>query len=103
MKKKQRIGDVLVERGVIGSTDLDRALSIQQEKNARLGEVLMQSLHISKTEIATAIEHVQNVAYVECPPPSISPQVLALIPRSVAVRFCVLPLEFRNNTLTVAM
>jgi hypothetical protein len=46
--KKKRLGDVLVERGTIQQADIDQALAAQQEKNARLGEVLIQNLQVQK-------------------------------------------------------
>src|SRR5687767_3509139 len=100
---KKRIGDVLIERGTLHQHDLDRALAIQQEKDSRLGEVLMHNLHISKSEVASAIEQVQGVAYVECPPFTIAPETLALLSQSVALKCCALPLEVRNNSLIVAL
>src|SRR5262245_14279527 len=101
--KKKRVGDILRERGTLSETDLGRALEIQEEKNARLGEVLLESLRIAKPEIAAAIEEVQGVPYVPCPPVAIHPDVLQLIPHHLALRYCALPLEMRGNTLIVAM
>jgi type IV pilus assembly protein PilB len=101
--KKKRMGDLLIERGTLDQGELDRALAIQQEKNGRLGEVLMQNLHVSKQEVATVIEQIRGVAYVECPPEDVAPEALTLIPRAIAIRCCALPLEIRDNTLIIAM
>ena len=101
--KKKRLGDILVDRGTLGQADLDRALVLQREKNARLGEILMQNLHVSKAEIGTALEQVQGVPYVECPPQSIAADVIALLPRATAIKCCALPLEVRGSTLVVAV
>jgi type IV pilus assembly protein PilB len=100
---KKRLGDILVERGTLGQADIDRALVLQREKNARLGEILMQNLHVSKTEIGTALQQIQDVPYVECPPRSIAPEAIALLPRAIAVKCCALPLEVQGSTLIVAV
>jgi type IV pilus assembly protein PilB len=101
--KKKRMGDLLVERGALDQDDLERALAIQKETNSKLGEVLMRDLRVSKHEVASVIAHLRDVPYIKCPPESISPEVLALIPESVARRCCALPMELQENTLIVAM
>jgi len=97
---KKRIGDVLLESGQISQQDLNRALAIQKEKNVRLGEALLQT-QVAKADVAKAIEEVQGVAFIECPN-RIAPEVLALVPRAIAVRCCALPLAVNDRTLVVA-
>ena len=101
--KKKRLGDILLERGTIDQADIERALVLQKEKNARLGEILMQNLHVSKSEIGSALEQLQGIPYVECPPQRIAPEVLALLPRAIAAKCCALPLEVRGGNLVVAL
>ena len=100
--KKKRIGDVLLERGSLMEADLGRALLLQQEKNVRLGEVLLH-LELPKSEVGKAIEQVQGVKYIECPPVEIAAEALALIPRQLALRCCALPLEVKSTCLIVAL
>lgn len=101
--KKKRLGEILIERGTVAAADIDQALVLQRQKNIRLGEILVQNLHVSRTAIATALEQMGGVAYAECPPGSIAPEVLALLPRATAVKHCVLPLEIKGSSLVVAM
>src|SRR5215471_17971037 len=101
--KRKRIGDVLLERGSLMEADLSRALMLQQEKNVRLGEVLLHHLQVPKKEVGKAVEQVQGVSYVECPPAAIAAEALALIPSSLALRCCAIPLELKDNTLIIAL
>jgi type IV pilus assembly protein PilB len=101
--KKKRIGEVLVERGSLDEVSLLRALAIQEKKKGRLGEVLLRNAPVSKQEVAKAIEQVQGVPYVECPPSSIAPETLKLLPRAMAVKCCALPIEVQKNALVVAV
>jgi type IV pilus assembly protein PilB len=103
MMKRKRVGEVLQERGTLDQSDLDRALALQQEKNIRLGEVLLRGFNLKKSEVAAAIEQVQGVTYVECPPKAIAPEVLALVPRALALRCCALPLQIKGKCVIVAM
>ncbi len=100
---KKRLGEVLVQQGSLTQEDLNRAVALQQQKMMRLGEVLLQDKLVSKAEIGQALEQVQGVPYVECPPASIDPKALATISPAIAVRCCALPLEIKDRELTVAM
>jgi type II secretory ATPase GspE/PulE/Tfp pilus assembly ATPase PilB-like protein len=100
---KKRLGEILLERGVIDQTLLDQALQLQKLKGIRLGEALTRHLQVPKEEIAKAMEQIQGVPYAECPPPFISESVLERIPRAVAMKCCALPLQIQNNVLVIAM
>ncbi len=102
-KIKKRLGEVLVLQGSLTQEDLNRAVALQQQKNLRLGEVLLQDKFVSKAQIGQALEQVQGVTYVECPPASIEAKVLTTIPQAIAVRCCALPLEIKGRELIIAM
>jgi len=105
VNRGNRLGDVLVERGSLSLKDLSRAIQMQkdQEKNTRMGEILLRNHLVSKTEVGIAMEQVQNIPYAECPPSSVDPAVLELIPQSTAVRCCAVPLAVKARKLIVAM
>jgi type IV pilus assembly protein PilB len=102
-KNKKRLGDVLVQQGSLTEHDLNRAVAMQNEKVMRLGEILLQDGFVSKAEIGKAMEQVQEIAYAECPPASIAPQILTLVPQSLAVKCCALPLKIEGRELVIAM
>ena len=102
-KSKKRLGDVLVQQGSLTEHELNRAVAMQNEKVMRLGEILLQDGFVSKAEIGKAMEQVQDIPYAECPPASIAPGILALVPQSLAVRCCALPLKIEGRELIIAM
>ena len=54
--KKKRLGDLLVEAGVIDDEQLRAALDEQRGKKAKLGEVLIQMGITTEEEIADVLE-----------------------------------------------
>ena len=101
---RKRLGEVLQERGKIGSDDLEVLLEAQQSKNVRLGELLLERGLVSKDDIASALEEVnRGIPYVACPPPTVQPIALGLVPAEVAVRCCALPLACYEKKLVVVM
>jgi type IV pilus assembly protein PilB len=104
-RSSKRLGDVLVQRGSLSPELLNRAIGLQQdqEKDKRLGEILLKDGLVSKVEIGHALEQIQGIPYVECPPPSIDDSVLELVPQTIAIRCCALPLEIKGRKLVVVM
>ena len=101
--RKKRLGDLLRERGQISADDLYEAIQEQKEKVVLLGELLLQRGKVGKEDLAAALEEVNRVPYVDCRSVTIEPEVLELIPRSVALRYCALPLARENHKLVTVM
>ncbi len=55
MSRYQRVGDWLVERGVITEADRDRAIEVQKQTNSRFGEVLVSLGIISEEKIVDCL------------------------------------------------
>jgi hypothetical protein len=52
---KRRLGDIVVERGLVTADQLNQALELQQESGAKLGEVLVQLGFITRVGLAGVI------------------------------------------------
>jgi hypothetical protein len=52
---KRRLGDIIVERGLITAEQLDHALSVQRECGTKLGEVLVELGFITRVGLAGVI------------------------------------------------
>jgi hypothetical protein len=52
---KRRLGDIIVERGLITAEQLNQALELQRESGAKLGEVLVELGFITRVGLAGVI------------------------------------------------
>jgi hypothetical protein len=52
---KRRLGDIIVERGLITAEQLEQALTAQRESGAKLGEVLVELGFITRVGLAGVI------------------------------------------------
>jgi len=98
-----RLGEVLLESGCITGEQLNKALSIQQSSQSRkrLGEVLIEIGVITEDRLNTALSTRLGINYVpisECP---IDLQAVALIPKSVALKHCLIATKVDRNTLNI--
>jgi type IV pilus assembly protein PilB len=101
--KKKKLGEVLRERGHISAGDLSKIVAEQQGKVMRLGELMLERSLVTKEELASALETITHVPYVNCAEVSPDAAVLHLIPRHLAIRGCVFPIRKDGGKLVVAM
>lgn len=52
--EKKALGDLLIEAGLIGPTELARALEVQRASGHRLGEVLVAMGYLTDSDVARA-------------------------------------------------
>lgn len=101
--KRKKLGEVLRERGKISPEDLLRAIEEQQGKVIHLGELMLERGLVAKNDLVDALAEVSRIPYIDAIAAQIDPEALKLIPASVALRFCVMPVNFEGNRLVVSM
>jgi hypothetical protein len=105
MAVKKRLGEMLVEAGIIGETQLHAALGHQRQWGGRLGGILVELKLASEEAIvdALALKFGFDVARLDRLEPYAFGQAKALVPREYAVRNHVFPISADTGVLTVAM
>jgi type IV pilus assembly protein PilB len=100
----KRIGDILIEQGLITSQQLKEALEMQKAGNKkRLGEILAELGAISRDELYEVLQYVYEAEYVELSNYVIDPEVISLISEKAALRFKLIPISKNDDELTIAM
>ncbi len=104
-RKKLRLGDVLVNSGVISIDDLEKGLSRQKGTGRKLGEVLVDEGLVTEENIARALSNQLQYDMVELQNVEIEEDILKLVPANVLKKYKVLPFEYSqdNMMLRVAM
>jgi type IV pilus assembly protein PilB len=101
--KKKKLGEVLQERGHISALDLSQIIAEQHGKVIRLGELMLDRGLVTKEALSSALEEVTRVPYFDCSLANPSREVLALVPRALAVRCCVFPIAKEGAKVIVVM
>ncbi|HAA84799.1 MAG TPA: general secretion pathway protein GspE [Kosmotogaceae bacterium] len=103
MKVYKRLGELLEERGLINSEALNQAVSIQKKVGKPLGEVLVSMGLMTWEDIYNALSKQYNLELLEDTPSMISSELLRMVPKSVASRLGVVPIEYipESDTLRV--
>jgi len=100
----KRIGDILIEQGLITSQQLKEALEMQKNGSSkRLGEIFVETGAINKEELYNILQYVYESEYVDLSNYVIDPEVISLISEKAALRFKLIPISKNNDELTIAM
>lgn len=104
-RKKLRLGDVLVNSGVISAEDLEKGLDRQKGTGRKLGEVLVDEGFATEENIARALSNQLHYDMIELQNVEIEEDILKLVPVSVLKKYKVLPFEYSHDAmmLRVAM
>lgn len=101
--KKIRIGDLLVEQGVISAAQLAEALETQKKTGQKLGRVLQENQALTEDQLLGFLARQLNIDYIDLENFDIKPEVVQLIPEVLARRLRVIALENKGETLLIGM
>lgn len=99
----KKLGELLVERGVITGEQLEHALKVQQEKGGLIGQVIVSLGYATEETIAQAITAQYGFPYLPLNNYEIDTEIVKLVPKNVASQFCLIPVDKIGNNLTIAM
>ena len=98
-----RLGDLLISAGVIRPEQLNEALAIQKKTRERLGDVLINNGIITEQQLIEALQMQLGVDFVDLTSVSIPLELARFVPRSIAKKYCVVPVKLQKDELYVAM
>lgn len=89
------LGRLLIDTGVITQAALDEALVVQRSDKRRLGEILVERGVVNAQQLAQLLSRQLSCPWISLAHLDIAPEVLALIPSDVAIENCVVPVHLR--------
>jgi len=100
---RRRIGELLAAQGIIGTTELERALGEQRRTGKRIGETLVTLNLLSENDLAKGLSSQLGLPFLNLGQTEISPEALLLVPESLAKKYLMVPIQVERKHLTVAM
>jgi type IV pilus assembly protein PilB len=99
----EKLGELLVRNSVISSQQLGKALEDQKSSGGRLGESLIRLGFLGEIELVRFLSEQYGMPSVNLSEIEIPSDVINNIPTDVAIKYQVIPVSLRDNTLIVAM
>lgn len=101
--KFTRLGDLLINAGVITDEQLGQALANQKKTKRRLGDELVQSGIITERQVVDALTMQLGIDFIDLTTTDIDPSMTKLVPKNLAKRYNVVPVRTRGDELYLAM
>ena len=99
----KQLGDLLVEKGIINQTQLDKALKIQKDKGGLIGQIFVMLGYVKEEEIAQVLTVQYGFPYLPLESYEISADMIKLIPENVAKQYNLIAIDKIGNLLTISM
>ncbi|MGV8082433.1 MAG: GspE/PulE family protein [Coriobacteriia bacterium] len=99
----QRLGEILVRSRVITRQQRDDALEVHYITGQPLGKVLVDFGYVSNSQVLSVVAYQLGIEYIDFSERSPEASAVASVPRDVATRYTLVPVEIRDDAITVAM
>jgi type IV pilus assembly protein PilB len=100
---RRKLGELLVETGLLSDARLSEALEAQRGTGKRLGQVLRDLQFLTEEEIAFALAMQLKIPFVDLRDQEIHQDIIETIPEEVCRKFLCIPISQTNNVLHVSM
>jgi type IV pilus assembly protein PilB len=100
---KKRLGEILIEEGVISDLQLTQALGDQKQWGGKIGEILLRLGSMTEEDLAFALQARLKVKWLSLKEMRISDAIIKLVPEETAKQLNVVPVGIKKTTLFIAM
>jgi type II secretory ATPase GspE/PulE/Tfp pilus assembly ATPase PilB-like protein len=100
---KKRLGDILIDQGLVTKEELNAVLLIQQAEGTRLGEILIRQGLLTEKDLTEVLSNQLNLPVTSLNKQDVQPGALSMVPEELARKYIVFPLAVVENVLVLAM
>ena len=100
---RKKIGECLIQAGLISEDDLQIALAEHKRTGERIGVVLVRLNFATEKQITKALAYQLGFPYISLADEPPDPAAIVLIPKDVALKRVCVAVKLEKNLLTVAM
>jgi len=97
------IGEILIQKRLIDWKQLDEALNEQKRTNEFVGEILVRKQYVPRFLLFKALAERHAIPFVDLSSIFIDPNAIRKIPKSVALKYSVIPIEFQDRTMILGI
>jgi type IV pilus assembly protein PilB len=105
MAGRKLLGEILVETAGLTPEQVQRGMELQRKKKCRIGEALVSMKLVTEEQVTKALCRQNGLPFVnlETPKAKIPADIVAAIPKELAIEFQVMPVAKKAGILLVAM
>jgi type IV pilus assembly protein PilB len=98
-----KLGQILINSGVLTEERLIQALERQKSSNKRLGTILVENHFLTEMQIIRSLEQQLSIPYLDLTAVSVDSSLSALVPEELARSNFIVPVKREGSILTIAV
>ncbi len=98
----KKLGEILVDNGIISEAQLREALVLQKNYNVPLGQALIKMKLASKQQIVESLSQQHGVPYVNLIDYRLEAKNITIVPGELVRRYNMIPFDFQDGRLCIA-
>lgn len=102
-KAPKRLGEILMDNGVLKDAELKKALEIQKEEGGLLGQILVGKGFVTEEDVVVALAQQLDYPYLPVSNFAINKDAAQAIPASLALEYVCVPVDKVGGRLAVVM
>ena len=107
LKTHLKLGDMLINQGLINDAQLKEAIERQKKTRERMGEALISLKYVTEEQLAEALARQMEIPFARFSTgeltPAADPQMAKILPLEIIRKSLILPLSKQGTLLTVAI
>ncbi len=100
---RPRIGELLVDEGLVTPNQLSEALAVQRERGGKTAEILISMRYLDPHALVNLLARQPGVASIDLQHYVVPSELIDLIPKALALKHEVFPIDRLGRLLTLAM
>lgn len=100
---KKRLGEMLIEAGIIDELQLTAALGQQRQWGGKLGSILIKMGFVTEKSLSFVLEKQLGVKCISIEGMEIPRKALHAVKLDIAKKYCIMPLDLDKNILSIAI
>ena len=100
---RARLGEMLVQEGVVTQGQLDEALTLQQEQGGFLGNTLVSLRYLDQSTLMSFLVKQAKIPHISLLDYGVNEDLFEIVPKDLCLKHLCIPIDRLGKILTVAM
>lgn len=102
-KARKRLGEILIDAGIITEEVIEKALKLQKLTGEKLGEVLVNKGFTTNEQIVNAVKQQMGIPLIDLDSINVRQDIIDILPAGIAKKYEAIPIDMINGFLLVTM
>ena len=101
--KNKRLGEMLVDAGILSEKQIEEAIALQKNSGKRLGTILLENHYINETQLIEVLRIQLGIDFIDLNKTKIDPYMAGVVSKVIAQQYRVVAFRKEKNVILLAM